>query len=130
VRGEVDALNKGKPEQACQYFQPSFQAECRQEVTGPSAGHAPTFKNFHLGYVAIDHKEALVGTTGTLCSPNTGTQCTSNNNPAAIFSTGKPFETLWAETMQSNTDSSSTAYSLVSCIEVGKSWYVYIPTGT
>lgn len=127
VRGFVNALNAGKAQQICSYFDPSAQATCRSQLGGAPAGSAGTFKNFALGYVAIDGSEALVGSTGTRCQPTP--VCGSNHDPAAIFATGKPFAILWAESEAAAT-SSSNAYSLAPCVKVGTSWYLQGQTGS
>lgn len=129
VAGEVLALNEGKPEETCQYFQISFQAQCRKSLARMPAGDIPSVKNFAIGYIAVDDKEALVGSTGIFCVPTEKPRCVPNHNPASIFSSGKSFKALWVESIASSNSSSNT-YSLVTCEEVGGSWYVYIGPGS
>lgn len=129
VMGEVDALKSGKSLSVCPYTEPSFQATCRQQLKGEPKSDLPTFKNFAIGYVVIDGKKALVGATGTVCVPDGKPKCTTNRNPAAIFITGKPFNTLWDQAVAAG-NSSSTGYSLEPCTQVGKNWYNYVPPGS
>jgi hypothetical protein len=75
--------------------------------------------NFALGYTAIDGGRALVGTTGTFCSPEATPKCITNDDPVAVLSSGKSFSTLWNETIHS-----TGGYSLVPCIKVGGKWYL------
>ncbi len=129
VAGEVFALNRGKPEETCPYLQPSFQAQCRKALAHMPAAEIPTVKNFAIGYIAVDGKEALVGSTGIFCVPSEKPKCVPNRNPAAIFASGKSFKALWAETNASSNSSANT-YSLAPCEEVGDRWYVYIAPGS
>ncbi len=92
------------------------------------SGSSPTFRKFALGYVAVDGNEALVGVTATLCVPNETPACTSNDDPAAIFSEAKPFPELWTESVASDiSTTTSNSYSLAPCVKVGTQWYVYNP---
>ena len=91
------------------------------------AADKPTFNNFALGYVAIDGNQALVGSTGTDCVATAKPRCSSNHNPAAIFSTGRTFKVLWAQTVTAY-NSSANVYSLDLCIKIGASWYNYVPS--
>jgi hypothetical protein len=126
VTGDVENIESGQFTADCAYVEPSEQAECTSSLAsiGPSAmaSAAGTAKNFAIGYTAVDGNEALVGTTGTFCSPDSSPSCFTNTDPAAIFSTGKSFATLWSEANSSQT--SSNAYSLAPCIEVGGKWYL------
>ena len=90
-----------------------------------NSSSAPSLKNAGIGYVAIDGNKALVGTTGTFCVPDNTPKCFTNNDPAAIFSTKKPFGTLWTQANQSN---SENVYSLATCIQVSGHWYLYTPS--
>lgn len=123
VQGEVDATTPG---QACTYFPPSAQASCQAVAAAAPAASGGSMQNFALGYVAVDGNAALVGSTGTSCSPDATPSCTSNGDPAAIFSSGKPFTVLWAESVAADL-SSSNSYQLVPCVRAGGSWYVYWP---
>ena len=111
--------------QTCQYIQPSYQAECRKELARIPARDAPTVKSFAVGYVAIDGKQALVGATATFCSLSETPRCSTNGDPAAIFSRRKPFKLLWPEAVAAG-KSSPNNYSLAPCVEVGNNWYVYV----
>jgi hypothetical protein len=113
----------------CPYFEPSFQAGCRTNLADAGPGSVATFKHFELGYQAIDGDRALVGVTGTECDPTAKPKCTSNHNPAAIFSSSKPFARLWAETVAAY-NSTVNSYSLGLCIKIAGSWYDYVPPGS
>ncbi len=65
----MNAVDSGKPATVCQYFSPPQQAGCRTELATASAKSMESFKGFSLGYIAIRGKQALVGFTGTFCSP-------------------------------------------------------------
>jgi hypothetical protein len=128
VQGEVDALNSGNLAGTCPFFEPSFQSECQTTLDTAPAGSAPTIQHFALGYVVVDGNEALVGSTGTFCSSQDTPRCSTNADPAAIFSTAKPFATLWSEALvAANTQSNS--YSLAPCLDVDGRWYVDSATG-
>jgi hypothetical protein len=127
LQGEVNAANMGKVVGACPYFPPSTQAECHTKLAGVPAADDPTFKGFALGYMAIRGDQALVGATATTCVPGQKPACSTNNDPAAIFSTAKPFAALWAEAVADEGSATFTGYSLATCVKVGNSWYVYIP---
>lgn len=123
VQGEQDATSAS---QACTYFPPSAQASCQAAVAQAPSGNSGTMQNFALGYVAVDGNEALVGSTGTSCSPDATPNCESNNDPAAIFSQGKLFSVLWAESVAADL-STGNNYQLIPCVEVGGNWYLYWP---
>ncbi len=123
VQGEERATRA----QACAYFPPSDQASCRALVAEAPADPSPgTVQNFALGYVAVDGNEALVGTTGSYCAPDMTPVCSSNNDPAAIFSQAKPFRELWAESVAADR-STTNSYSLSPCVKVGGKWYNLYP---
>jgi len=126
-RGLVDALARRNLELACPYFQPSVQALCRRafKTPDPSVG---TFKNFALGYSVVDGKQALVGWTGTSCVPNEKPTCVSNKNPAAVFSSGRKFKTLWAQAVAAAvSNGQANDYGPIPCVKVGSRWYDYLP---
>ncbi len=125
VAGEVSALNGGKPAATCPYLQPSFQSQCRKILSQMGKADIPTVKNFAMGYIAVDGKQALVGSTGIFCVPGEKPLCVPNHNPAAILSSGKSFKALWAQTNASS-NSAANLYELAPCQEIGGSWYVYI----
>jgi len=110
----------------CQYWPPSQQARCESAAgTAPAstgaAPSAPAIGNFAIGYAAIMGTRAIVGYTGTSCS-GTPPQCSGNSDPAAFFSSGKPFGILWEELVGGY----GSSYRPVECIEVGGSWYLNI----
>ena len=125
--GYVSALNARTLTRACRYFPPSAQAACRAEMAMARSGSSlPTIRDFALGYVAVDGDRALVGATGTFCLPDQTPACSSNDDPAAIFSAGKPFSELWAESVAAdNATTTTNSYSLAPCVEVGNKWYIY-----
>jgi hypothetical protein len=126
VQGFVSALDGRQLKLWCSYYEPSFQATCRSNAANFVAADLPTFKNFALGYVAIDGNKALAGSTGTDCIANGKPKCSSNKNPAAIFSSGGTFKTLWAKTLASY-NNTANVYSLDLCIKIGGGWYAYVP---
>ena len=80
----------------------------------------PTYKNVVVTYTAIDGNEALVNITGTVCDPSQTPSCTSNSDPAAVLDSGKPFTTLWAESV-----ASSGGYTPFVMTKVNGKWYNY-----
>jgi hypothetical protein len=123
VQGEQDATT---PAEACSYFPPSAQASCQTLMAEVPAGSGGTMQNFALGYVVVDGNAALVGSTGTSCSPSATPTCSSNTDPAAIFSQAKPFSALWAESVAADL-STTNSYQLIPCVKVGGNWYLYWP---
>jgi hypothetical protein len=86
----------------------------------------PYDKNPGLGYVAIDGTQALVGTTGEYCSPGSSPECFTNNDPSALFDSGKSFSALWTTAVAAANSSSGNAYQLDPCLEIGGKWYADI----
>ena len=127
LQGEVNAMNRKNAVGVCPYVVPSTQAGCRAKLAGVPAADDPAFKGFALGYVAIHGDQALVGTTATFCDSNQKPACSTNSDPAAIFSAAKSFAALWAEAIADESSATFTGYSLATCVKVGNSWYVYIP---
>jgi len=127
VEGVLTAVGSGQYAQECNYVEPSEQATCKTGAAAFNASDSPSFKNVKIGYVTTDAAKALVGATGTFCVPNANPECYTNNDPSAIFRTGKSFSALWTQT-NSSSSSSSNAYSLVPCVEVSGHWYVYSPS--
>jgi hypothetical protein len=127
LEGFVTALDARQLKLWCSYYEPSFQATCRTNSANYLAANKPIFENFALGYVAIDGNHALVGSTGTDCLATGKPKCSSNHNPAAIFSTGATFKALWAETVTAY-NSTANVYSLDLSIKIGGSWYNYVPS--
>jgi hypothetical protein len=126
-QGEISALSAGKPAGACPYFPPSAQAQCRKALADAPDGSGVTYKDFALGYVAIDGTKALVGSTGTFCAAAQTPQCGSNYNAAAIFDTAKPFAVLWAQALAADSLSAQNSYSLAPCVKIGSKWYNWSP---
>jgi hypothetical protein len=106
----------------CTYLEPSVQADCKSGAAQLTSKNAPNLKNAAIGYTVIHGNEALVGTTGTFCVPGETPECYTNNDPAAILSSGKSFATQWTA---ANKTSSANAYTLAPCIEVNGKWYLY-----
>jgi hypothetical protein len=126
VQAFVGALNAGSLIQTCMYYAPSAQVSCRAVMAKAVTGSGGTIRNFALGYAAVDGNEALVGSTGTFCSPDATPTCVSNEDPAAIFSEAKPFPKLWAESVAADASTTtSNTYSLAPCVKVGNNWYLY-----
>lgn len=124
VEGALFTLAAGKLGQSCRYIEPSLQPGCEKNA-GAKVHYTETIKDFAIGYVATDDRRALVGFTGTFCiSPSTPT-CMTNRNPAAILSSGKPFATLWSESVTAESNPANV-YALDPSVEVGKSWYFYV----
>jgi hypothetical protein len=124
VHGVADAQTVA----GCRYYEPSAQAECRAIIARVPRADLGTSTGFRLGYVAVDGDRALVGFTGTVCQPGQHPECVTNRDPAAIFSTAKPFATLWTESIAS-ANSPILSYALTPCMRISGRWYLYSPTG-
>jgi hypothetical protein len=126
--GVYKSVTTGPISDLCKYEQPTEQSTCKSEVSEATkaqlASALPTFKNFAVGYTAIDGTKALIGTTGTVCVPDPK-GCYTNNDPAALLDSGKSFATLWKESVAAASD----VYSLSPAIEVNGSWYAYSANG-
>lgn len=120
---EIKAKNMAD---ACQYMDPRTLTTCQSQASQIPAsedGELPYFSNGAIGYTVEDGSKALVGTTGTFCSPTATPECFTNTQPAAIFSAGgKTFSELWSEAV-SNT--SANTYTLTPAILIFGEWYVY-----
>jgi hypothetical protein len=118
-------VEKGRYAKICDELQPSQQSKCKSEFGSvrPSAiaTAMPKFKHLIVSYTAIDGARALVGLTGTICSPQQSPSCVTNEDPAAIFDSGKTFAELWTESVAST----SNAYSLTPMTEINGKWYGY-----
>jgi hypothetical protein len=123
VTGALAALSSKDPAALCgyAYAYASPEAQCEAEISRSARNHAGYVASVKIGYVAIDGTRALVGFTGKVCPPGSKPECLTNVDPSAIFSTGSTFTTLWAETVN---PTSSHAYTLLPCVEVGGKWYV------
>jgi hypothetical protein len=126
VEGALGALGSQRYSSLCAYVEPAVQAPCKIGMAQETPATAPTVKNAALGYAAIDGNEALVGTTGTICSRSPLPKCSSNSDPAALLSGGQPFAALWSQQIQPGR--SNTLYQLAPCIEVNGHWYFYEPS--
>jgi hypothetical protein len=125
LRGVFDAAKAGKLAATCAYFPPASQSRCRASYARAPAITGVSVSHFALGYVATRGGEALVGYTGTFCGP--GHDCTSNANPAALFTQGITFAALWNETMSGVSSRSNNGYLLFPCVRVSGRWYLYSP---
>jgi hypothetical protein len=125
MAGVVKSLTTGPIADFCKYEQPSEQSACHstfgQVTKAEVAGQVPTFKNFAVGYTAIDGTKALIDITGTICVPNQKPSCYTNKDPAALLDSGKPFATLWSQAIAAP----ANVYSLSPAIEVNGRWYAY-----
>lgn len=121
----IAAIEAGSYAKICDYLQPAQQTKCSSALGSVQASAAatamPTFKDLTVSYTATDGTKALVGMTGTICSPDQQPSCVTNNDPAAVFDSGKTFSELWTESVTSTT----SAYSLTPMIEVDGKWYGY-----
>jgi hypothetical protein len=121
----IAAIEAGSYAKICGYLQPSQQSKCNSTLGSAQASAVatamPTFKNLSVSYTATDGTRALVGLTGTICSPDQKPSCVTNNDAAAIFDSGKTFSELWSESVTAT----SNAYSLTPMIEVSGKWYGY-----
>jgi hypothetical protein len=125
IMGELGDIKAKNLVAACSYLDPTTLANCKSQASQIPASddsQLPYFSNAGLGYVVVDGSKALVGTTGTYCSPNSTPKCFTNSNPAAIFSAGdKTFSQLWSASVANN---SNNTYSLAPLVLVNGSWYV------
>ena len=121
----IAAIEAGSYPKICDYLQPAQQSKCRSALGSAQASAIaaamPTVKNLAVSYTAIDGTRALVGMTGTICSPQQKPTCVTNNDAAAIFDGGKTFSVLWTEAVSST----SNAYSLTPMTEIKGKWYGY-----
>jgi hypothetical protein len=115
------------PAAACTYAYPQCTAQVRQGLRNES----PWVVSVKIGYVAISGTRALVGFTGKVCPPPAASpvpgapECMTNANPAAIFSAGRTFATLWTQAISpANVTSTGFPYQLQPCVKVGGEWYV------
>ncbi len=130
VTGATAAEDSGNYTSVCVYYEPSLQSECNSQVSAESsaspsalASQIGTIKNLAIGYTAIRGDQALVGGTGTFCSSG---KCSTNSDPAALFSSGKTFSALWSTADNQNPG----VYSLAACIKVDGKWYLYQPASS
>jgi hypothetical protein len=121
---ELSALSTKKAMSFCKYGLPTQVAECVSGLSQMPASQFPFSRNAAIGYVAIQGEKAVVGMTGTFCTPGQKPGCFTNTDPAAVFSTVHSFSGLWKNAMSSN----PTSYSLTPCEKVGGKWYIYSST--
>ena len=126
VEGALGTLGTQRYASLCAYVEPAVQAPCKLAMAEETPATAPTVKNVALGYAAVHGDEALVGTTGTICSRSPQPKCSSNSDPAALLSGGTPFAALWSQ--QTQPGRSNTLYQLAPCVEVDGHWYFYEPS--
>lgn len=120
ISGLFSAIQQKSASGYCGYAEPSVQAQCKSGLGQMSASQFPTAKNPALGYIAIDGDKAVAGVTGTLCQIGQ-TECDTNGDPAAVFSTLHTFSALWKNAITS----SGPKYSLTPLAKVNGNWYVY-----
>jgi hypothetical protein len=122
--GALTSAEAGDFAKFCSYLPPSQQNDCNSAYSGLPAASLktamPTYKNVVVTYTAVDGNEALVGVTGTICDPNQTPSCISNGDPAAFFDSGKPFPTLWSESI-----ANSSSYTPAPMTKVNGKWYIY-----
>jgi hypothetical protein len=122
--GTLTSAQAGDFTKFCSYFPPSKQDDCNSTYSGIPAASLktamPTYKNVVVTYTAIDGDEALVDVTGTICDPSQTPSCTSNSDPAALLDSGKPFTTLWSESV-----ANSSGYTPFAMTKVNGKWYNY-----
>ena len=117
LTGLLAALSSKDPATLCDYISAGTAVDCIVP------GQLPYRVSVKIGYVAIDGTRALVGFTGKICSPRATPECETNTNPAAIFSAGNTFATLWTQTVNPNS-SDITSYRLLPCVKADGKWYV------
>ena len=128
VKAQLTAFLSGHLSAMCPYYQPAIQSKCSTAL-GTRSVSGITYKNFALGYIAIKGNQALVATLGTDCEPGVQPTCVTNGDPAAGFTSGQSFDTLYTTAIASEA-SPVHAYSLLTCVKVGSHWYVYLPPST
>ncbi|HEX3962678.1 MAG TPA: hypothetical protein VHZ03_39610 [Trebonia sp.] len=132
VKAYVAALTSGaNPASACAYLIPSSQSSCQNSIsTTAQQGQEITYsyRSFGLGYTAIHGSQALVGSTyAQFCVQAASRNCAPDiTDPKTVFESGISFATLWTQTQQQNSGSSS--FSPVPCIVLNGKWYVDAPS--
>jgi hypothetical protein len=121
----IKAAQAGSASQMCALYEPSLQAKCMSETGSMSVADfksgMPTVNDRVPSYTAIDGDLALLGSTGKVCQAGS---CFTNNDPAALFDSGRSFRSLWlVPTNGSNSD--QVAYALGRFIRVNGTWYNY-----
>jgi hypothetical protein len=122
------AANSGRITVLCQFVEPAGTSACDHALAGATSSNGARISHFALGYVAIDGNRALVGLTGTNCNPTVEPTCSTNTDPAAIFSSGRPFGALYIQAVASqNPAITKNVYSLAPCVRVAGRWYIEVP---
>jgi hypothetical protein len=132
MAGWAKAYNDKQLSELCPYLQPDDMSQCKAiaQVVDSNKSTMPYTKNIGIGYVAIDGTEAVVGTTGAYCVPGASPLCATNNDPAAIFSSGKSFASLFKMAIAgTNSPPNKNAYTLYPCVELGGKWYADLNLG-
>jgi len=121
LAGALAALSSQDPGAACKYL---YQAgpRCTAQFSQAPRNQLPYAVSVKVSYVAIDGTQALVGFTGKICSPGNTPECVTNTDPAAIFSGGDTFTTLWTQT--TGPTYGNSGYSLQPCSKTGGKWYL------
>jgi hypothetical protein len=119
VSGVLRALTDKSTAEYCGYAEPSTQAQCNSELSQLSASEFPSAKSAAVGYIAVEGDKAVAGLTGTLCLSGQ-TECTTNTDPAEIFTTLHTFSALW----QNAATASGSKYSLTPLVKVNGNWYI------
>lgn len=122
----LEGIKTGRAALECDALQPSVQAACKKAASKVPASYLGTVTNPGLGYLAVDGNQAVLGTTGTFCSPQQKPACYTNTDPAAIFDTGRPFSYLWSLTLFEDNSPSYSGYSLNTCARIDGKWYIYL----
>ena len=126
IAGELAEIKAKNLVGACSYMDPRTLTTCKSQASQVPANEddeLPYFTNGAIGYTVEEGSEALVGTTGTFCSPTATPECFTNTKPAAIFSAGdKTFSQLWSEAVNSTSDNT---YTLAPAVLINGEWYVY-----
>jgi hypothetical protein len=117
--GLLQAVKDKSRSAFCGYSEPSTQAQCTAALAKVPDSYLPAAKNAVPGYFIIEGSKAVGGMTGTLCALGTS-ECTTNTDPAALFTTLHTFAALWKNAITST----NTKYSLTPFIKVNGNWYV------
>jgi hypothetical protein len=135
MAGYAKAISGTRFQAVCPYLPPSGRSNCLSEAKAidldkPYHSKVPYTKNFGVGYVAVDGAKAVVGTTGTYCQPGASPLCLTNDDPAAIFTSGKSFASLYKMAIAgTNSPPGKNPYTLYPCVELGGKWYVDVSVG-
>lgn len=123
VQGEISALAAKDFKALCSYQEPSVQAKCNSQAGAAASmkDQLPYIVNPGLGYVVTSGTKALVGTTGKFCVPGQSPECVTNNDPAAVLSSGKDFASLWSAAVAAG----SGTYSPTPVVQIAGKWYIY-----